>query len=172
MDNIDNASATASDTTPAEPTSTPAPAPEGEKVKRTHTSPRLLALTEVDAEIATLRTKWEAASGDPSRDDVLSVLAKLSESVGVLKGGHPKVGAGGEKSSSPRPANPYAGKRHYVGKLAGEEYIYIDSEGKAPTPGNFPMCSHIWGPCRTEDGARYKAAHVGEGALAGLNQVF
>jgi len=165
---------TSTDTTPDapaggdSPTTSPA-SPEG--AKRVHTSPRVIMGAEFQMCISSLRTKWEAEADSASKTDVLSVLGILSDSVQTLTtGGHPK----GERGKPGRPAgpvNPLKGKNHYCGRV-GEtgEYVYINTEGKPPTPANYSTLSRVYGPFRTEDGARYCVSHPD--ALEGKNRVF
>lgn len=143
-------------TNPATGNDTPAAA---DAAKRTHTSPRLLALREVDDIIAHFTAEWEKDTDAAAKEQALLILGKLSEQVGVLKGGHPKPAPGTGSTHTARPANPYAGKRHYVGQLEDGTYVYVDTDGKAPTKANIPQCAKVYGPFRTEDGARYAVAH-------------
>jgi len=159
---LDNGT-TLSDIVSEEPTAATSSdtAPEGasqtetseDKAKRTYTSPRVNMGNEMLAAVALLRTAWES-SEDVSKGDVLSVLSLVSEKITHLRdhGRDVVEGERRERSSTP---NPYAGKHHFVGKLADGTLMYCDI-GKRPTPANAPegVCE-LYGAFNTRAGADY-----------------
>lgn len=124
------------DSNPSLPTST-----------RTRTSPRTLALDEVQEIIA------HALASDPNVGDEASrMLRGIAFKVDELRLGHPKsakvvqVAPNGEVSKS-------GSGSHFVGVRGDEKPVYLHREA------DFSGFAHVYGPFNTKAGAEYAIAH-------------
>jgi hypothetical protein len=111
---------------------------------RTRTSPRLLALDEVQDIIKSYMEQGDAVTS--------LVLRAVSDKVEQLRLGHPKsskvvqVATNGEVSKSGSGA-------HFVGIRGDEKPVYVHRDT------DFSGYAHVYGPFNTKAGAEYAIAH-------------
>lgn len=123
------------DSNPSLPTST-----------RTRTSPRTLALDEVQ-DIIQSYIEGTAADAVTSL-----VLRGLSDKVNELRAGHPKSAKVVKVAPNGQVSTTGSGS-HFVGVRGDETPVYLHREA------DFSGFAHVYGPFKTRAGAEYAIAH-------------
>lgn len=128
-----------------------------ESLKRTRTSPRTLALDEVQRTIDVyIDTFTTLPAADPTANQaVVRALQSLKESIEVLRQGHPKTVKEGQSI-------PKIKGTHFVGETVEGRIVYV----KHASDGSFlyqstgdDTLAHLFGPFTTSAGAKYAAEH-------------